>query len=96
MPRIVFRATTDLEDWASKLAAPSRYNVYATERQEIILEPLRSTSPVRYGYLKMETSNMFSAFVNDLKSRGYNVFPCASYDWSSDRAVGSGAPLESE
>lgn len=96
MPRIVFASTDELKSWTGRFANPDKFTVYCTTRQEIILEPLRSTSPLRYGYVRYLDLNQFRQVLEWLRGQGFTVLKCRRYEWASDREVGARSPQEPE
>jgi uncharacterized lipoprotein YehR (DUF1307 family) len=58
MPISICENEEQLNHWCEQFVKGSKYIVYyTTEDSEVILEPIRSTRPLRYCYLKMSTSN---------------------------------------
>lgn len=89
MPRIVFNEHRQVMTWAERFAQPARYTIYATSRFEVILEPLRSTAPLRYGYVRCTSHEVQVGLLTELERAGHTIIRCLEYDWATDRSIGA-------
>lgn len=96
MPRIMFQDLAGLKPWMQRFVNPEKYTAYVTLGRELILEPLRSTSPMRFGYLRCENDQVFNQVLAHLRECRLNYFKIARYEWSPDRLPGANAPQEPE
>lgn len=94
MPRIVFTEQLDLSAWLDQFGDPMRYTAYQTSKNELILEPKRSTQPLRYAYLKCPTFESLNRVTEELKRKNYVVLRCREYHFASDREVWAKNSLE--
>lgn len=94
MPRVVFTELKDLQVWLERFGDPLRYTAYQTSKEELILEPMKSTQPLRYAYLKCNSEQAADQMAARLRERNYIVLKCHSYQWSTDREVGARTTVE--
>lgn len=88
LPRIVFENYDQLFAWAQEFLKPDprKYVIYMALDNEIILEPRKSTRPIRYGYLKsMEAVSPVKKMAEDFN---VSVFNCKDYEWDLTKAPG--------
>lgn len=87
MGRLEFSKLKSLLRWAEINTAPEKhYAIHTTERDEIILQPKKSTRPVEYAYYSGRDSEKG---VDELQKIGFDVFEMKRYAWKADSPVGS-------
>ena len=88
MPRIEFNNEQELRDWSETFCkGTNRYSAYITAGKEIVLEPRKSTDPIRYGYLRVQSEGKIQEIAAFLRELGLSVFTCTNYVFSSDHMV---------
>lgn len=91
MPRIVMSDDQSFKQFVERFVAAPKYTAYVTDDDEIVLEPLRSTSPIRYGYVACATPSQCSRLAAYLREKGVAILKCERYEWATDRMVGASA-----
>jgi len=86
MPRIVFDSADELKEWCKLFVKDNKYTGYITEENELILEPQKSTRPIRYAYIKCKKAKELA---EELKDK-YNipVIKIKSYEWDTEKYPG--------
>jgi len=85
--RLVFKTKDELLAWIKECVSPERYVAYITDDNEVVLCPTRSTRPIIYGYLKVETNigDIVKSIVHEF---GIRCFPVKNVEWADDRPPG--------
>ena len=52
MPVAVFGNIEQLRLWCKDTVSPDRYRVLSTDENEVILEPTKTSRPLKFGYLQ--------------------------------------------
>jgi len=93
LPRHVCKDVEQLEKFCETyVTSADKYVVISTESHEVILEPLRSTKPIRYAYLEVDNAEKVAESI----STKYNIRHLRekSYDWKVDIPPGVKIPVE--
>jgi len=91
MPRHVCANVEQLKDFCEVYVTnPDKYVVISTDEDEVILEPLRSTRPVRYAYLEIENAEEVAEAI--ATKHGLKHLKLKSYDWKVDIPPGVAIP----
>lgn len=72
LPIAICTTKEQVENWAKKLIREGKYIIYLTGEDEVILEPLRSTRPLRYCYYKGASEKDAADLANSL-AQTYNL-----------------------
>lgn len=96
MPRVLFNQTDDLNAWLDRFGDHTKYTVFLTAVRELIFEPLRSTEPRRWAYIRCKDQGEVQQITNRLRGEKYLIISCSRYDWASDRAVEAHGPQDTE
>jgi len=84
-----FSKEEELTKWRAKYAEPARYIVVATENQEIILKPTKSTKTLDYGYFRSVTIDKLNDALAKLSEAGYDIVNARAYHWNSETGMNS-------
>ena len=72
MPISICTTKEQVEKWAKELIREGKYIIYLTAEDEVILEPLRSTRPLKYCYYKGASSEDAKNLASSI-SKTYNL-----------------------
>ena len=72
MPISICTTKEQVEKWSTELIREGKYIVYLTSENEVILEPLRSTRPLRYCYYKGSSTDDAKKIAEAI-SKTYNL-----------------------
>lgn len=86
MPRIVFDSFEELEKWCKEFVKKGSHTVYTTGSNELIVEPRRSTRPLRYAYFTSIKAVEFAKTISEQYEIPY--FHLERYEWDLDKNVG--------
>lgn len=98
MPRIVVTSNIQMEEFMDRFVTPQSHTAYLTAQNEVVLEPLRSTAPLRYLYYKLlgsmggspkSRTEQLKQIKRVLQARGLTVLHCDRYEFVTDRPVGT-------
>lgn len=88
MVRLVFEAIDEFEKWIDKHVKPEKYECYVTEYNEVIMVPLVSTRPLKYGYMQLLTPASVEKLEKKLTEMGVEIYKPSSVEWDDDKPVG--------
>jgi hypothetical protein len=90
MPRIVFdvHVKSTYFKWVDRFCKDGKYTAYFTKAGECVLEPTRSTSPIRYAYISRLLPEDVGEITKKCEELGIPYFYITAYEWTSDRSVG--------
>ena len=89
MPRLIFSDANELINWL-KNHDPTRFDVYVTPENELILIPRKSTRPLLYIYFAGDDTDIKK--VMDYLVDRYGYFPyykVERVEWKEDTPIGS-------
>jgi len=88
MTRLVYNSKDELLKWVKEKVTAERYDLYVTEDNELIVCPTRSTQPLTYAYLKLQSDPR--ELVKEIKENvsGISVYHLKDFEWVTDRGVG--------
>lgn len=92
MPRIVFCSEEQLENWCKEFVDTGKYVIYLTEYNEVILEPLKSTRPLRFGYFKGLKGEKLATKLQELHQ--IPLFRVRDYEWDLEKSPGIKVAIE--
>jgi len=84
MPIAVCASEEELIEWCKELGIKGRYRVITTKENEVILEPIKTSKPIRFAYLETEKAKeLAEKIAND-----YNIkhLTLKAYRWNIERA----------
>lgn len=87
MPTKEFSKIEDLENWLDNYAIPERYAICITSYGEVIVEPLKTSKPIYFGYLPKMTELKLKEAILRFKSKGYQVLELHAYHWDSEQTI---------
>lgn len=96
MPTIEFANPKQCKHWIDQATTPERYDIYITEKNEIIIAPSVSTSNLKTGYCQETSKQVVEATGRQFVDAGYTVFYIKTYYWSSDMTPRSTKEKSSE
>lgn len=89
MPRAIFVEGEELLKWCGEFVKGGNYIMYLTGKNELILEPRRSTRPLRYAYLKEVSKESADKLVVKIHEKfGIPFMLVSSYEWDVEKSVG--------
>lgn len=88
MSRIVFDDYAELRRWAAEFLMKGRYVMYITRDNGVVLEPTKSTPPLRYGYIQLKDAKTLTAMEKLAEENGILVFRVKDYEWDATKAPG--------
>jgi len=94
MPRLVYSSKEEFLKWVREKVTAERYDLYVTEDNELIVCPTRSTQPLTYAYLKLQSDP--KDLIKEVRENvsGISVYFLRNFEWATDRAVGIRPLLE--
>lgn len=87
MPRIVFGSEKELISWCEVFVKEGNYTAYLTSSGELILEPRRSTRPIRYVHFTQKNASTVAKTIADAYSMP--LFKIIRYAWDATRMPGT-------
>ena len=96
MPRKVFGNLEEFKRWIEEVATPERFVFCITEEGEIIAEPIKSTRPLTYAYIRITDAKKVEEIEKILKESGFQVWKLKAYEWDTEKAVGVKVRVEEE
>jgi len=88
MPIMEFGTLGSFKDWISNFAKSDRYMFCVTSENEIIAQPLKTSRPIIYGYMKITDEKELGGLIKKLRENGYSVVQLKSFSWDTDRQPG--------
>lgn len=86
MTRFVFKEVTSFMEWLEEHVIPEKYEAYITPEKEVVLVPLKSTHPLKYGYAKLTPDNV-KTVKQWLEGKGVKIYH-ADVDWDDAKPPG--------
>lgn len=86
MTRYVFENLNQFKDWLADHVTAEKYEAYITPRNEVVLVPLKSTHPLKYGYARLIPGNI-KEIQQWLKEKGVKIY-FANVDWDDTKPPG--------
>ena len=87
-PRLIFDDIDEFERWVDQFVLKNKYVLYVTEDQEVILVPLRSTQPIVYSYIQLESVDVLKELVKRIQEKtGVRAFKIKRMDWKVDMPI---------
>ena len=83
MPIAVFQDLGQLKKWCEDTVSPDRFRVLSTDEDEIILEPTKTSRPLKFGYLQISKAQEFAESL--AKEFGLKHIHLKAYRWMEDR-----------
>jgi len=83
MPIAVFSNVDQLRMWCEDTVSSDRYRVLSTDEGEIILEPTKTSRPLKFGYLQIADSEKLAVEV--AKTFGLKHINLKAYRWNDER-----------
>ena len=85
MGRVEFKDIKSAEIWIRDMVINSNknYHGYITSRNELILVPGKSTSPLLYGYVKRIKNRKELKNIED----EIPIYTCDNYEWSAEKTI---------
>tara|TARA_Y100000310_G_scaffold338640_1_gene428846 strand:+ start:2178 stop:2453 length:276 start_codon:yes stop_codon:yes gene_type:complete len=80
----VFLNKEGLEKWIERVGSPTHYEVTVTSKNEIILQPTKSTRNLNTGYLVEKSKDCAEAIAERFEESGYAVDRVKEYIWNGD------------
>ena len=83
MPIAVFNNTDELRAWCKDTVSPDKYRVLSTDEDEIILEPTKTSRPLKFGYLQIPGAEALA----DEIAKEFNLkhIHIKAYRWDTDK-----------
>lgn len=88
MPRFVFEDQAEFKRWIDGHVTRDRYECYISKEHEVIFVPIKSTRPVKYGYMKFPSSKETKEIQKTVEANGVKVYN-ATTEWDPLKAVGT-------
>lgn len=88
MTRFVFDKKDEFEKWITENATSSRYSIYISSENEVLLYPLKTSRPTTYAYFKSTDSKVMEEIVNRLTEVGFKTYRVKAIEFADDRPVG--------
>lgn len=92
MPRIIFTNPEQLIEWVKAFCSADKYVGYTTAEKELIIEPIKSTRPLRYAYYKGEDTDEIAKKLSEKYQM--KVFQIKNYEWDMEKSVGVRVAVE--
>lgn len=95
MPISVCRTEDQVKKWCDELVKEGKYFVYYTEESEVILEPAKSTRPLRYCYAKLPSNESAKKLAEELgKTYNLPVISVVRICWDTEKGPAIRIPVE--
>jgi len=98
MPLSVCKTEEQFKRWCEEVVEKDRYRIYVTtEENEIILEPKRTTKPLKYCYYKAESIAKAMELAKEISDK-YNlpVIEISRMSWDLEKGPAIKIPIEEE
>jgi hypothetical protein len=83
--------------WADEYVRARDYVVIQTDENEIILEPRKSTRPLDFAYVKLDSADAVKELARQLSSRyGIKLIEVKSLAWDIEKSPYIKTPIEGE
>jgi len=86
MTRYVFEKVNPFKEWMADHVTSEKYEAYITPSNEVVLVPLKSTHPLKYGYARLIPDNI-KEIHQWLKEKGVKTYS-ADVDWDDTKPPG--------
>jgi hypothetical protein len=98
MPISVCENEEQLNHWCEQFAKKDRYVVYiTTEDNELILEPIKTSRPIRYAYMKFENIEHARKVANELAQHfGLKIVEIRRMAWDIEKGPWIRIPIKKE
>jgi len=84
MPIAVCKNKEQLIAWCEDTVEPGRFRVLATEEGEVIIEPTKTSRPIKYAYLQTTEA---SKVAEEIASKfGVKKLELKAYRWDDERS----------
>lgn len=86
MTRFEFEEVAPFKEWLDGHVTPEKYEAYITPDNEVVLVPIKSTHPLKYGYAKLAQESI-KEIEKWLKEKGIKKYP-AYVEWDDTKPPG--------
>jgi len=83
VPIAVFHDLDQLKKWCEDTVSPDRFRVLSTDEDEIILEPTKTSRPLKFGYLQIAKARELADQI--AKEFSLKHIHLKAYRWLEDR-----------
>jgi len=87
MPILEFEYVESFKDWISDFTKPERYVFYVTSIDEIIAQPLKTSRPIVYGYMRVKPEEM-KTIMEKITKLGFKIIRLKTFNWDTERMPG--------
>jgi len=84
MPIAVCENEDELIEWCREFVETGKYRVFSTRENEIILEPIKTSKPIRFAYYQTERAEELAKQI--AKNFGIKHLTLKAYRWNIERA----------
>jgi len=83
MPIAVFGNVDQLRLWCKDTVSPDRYRVLSTDEEEVILEPTKTSRPLKFGYIQSSDAEKLAEEI----AKEFNIkhIHLKAYRWNDER-----------
>ena len=98
MPISICENEEQLNNWCQQFAKKGRYTVYyTTDDYEVVLEPIKTTRPIRYCYLKLANRGLAEKVAKEIaQSYGLDVVELKGIAWDIEKGPWIKIPIKGE
>ena len=89
MPILEFDSVKSYKDWISDFAKVDRYVFCLTDDNEVIAQPMKTSRPIIYGYMRVKDEEM-KTIVEAITKQGYKIIRLKTFSWDTERRPGVG------
>lgn len=93
MPILEFDSVESFKDWISDFTKVDRYTFCITEANEIIAQPLKTSRPIVYGYMKVKPEEV-KTIIEKITKLGYKIIHLKTFSWDIERRPGVRSVIE--
>jgi len=92
VPIAVCQNEEELEEWCREFVETGRYTVISTAENEVILEPTKTSRPIRFAYYMTAKAEEIAQKIAD--DYGIKHLKLKAYRWNIERAPSVRIPVE--
>lgn len=94
MPIVVCKNEEELMAWLEDTVVTGRYRVLVTDENEIIVEPTKTSRPLKYAYLQITEPSEIAKKIRE--KFGLKILHIKAYRWNDERGPFVKIPIEEE
>jgi len=77
---------TKVLNWTDEFCKGKVYTIIVTDDYEVILEPRKSTRPLDFGYVRLDSADNAMKLAHELESRyKFKIVEDESFSWDTER-----------